>query len=108
MSTQQLNQLLRELKRELQKLYGDQLVALILYGSYARGEAHEDSDIDVAMILKNYERPALEINRTSAVASQLSLDYDSLIALVPLREHEWREKKSFFMNNLRAEGIEIV
>lgn len=107
MSTQQLNQLLTELKRELQKLYGDQLVALVLYGSYARGEAHEHSDIDVAMILKNYERAPLEINRTSEIAARLSLDYDSLVALIPLRERDWREKRSFFLTNLREEGIEI-
>ncbi len=108
MSTSQINQLLHELKRELQKLYGDQLVALILYGSYARGEAHEDSDLDVAMILKNYERAPLELKRTSEIAARLSLDYDSLVALIPLREREWREQKSFFMNNLRKDGIEVA
>lgn len=108
MTTQQRNQLLRELKLELQKLYGDQLVALILYGSYARGEAHEDSDLDVAMVLKNYERAPLEITRTSEITARLSLDYDSLVALIPLREREWREQKSFFMNNLRKDGLEIA
>jgi len=107
MTTPKLNQLLRELKQELQKLYGDQLVALILYGSYARGEAHEDSDLDVAMILKNYERAPVEISRTSEIASRLSLDYDQLVALIPLREKDWREKRSFFLSNLREEGIEI-
>ncbi len=107
MTTQQLNQLLAELKRELQKLYGEQLVALILYGSYARGAAHENSDIDVAMILRNYERAPFEINRTGEIAARLSLDYDSLVALIPLREREWREQKSFFMNNLRKDGVLI-
>ncbi len=107
MNTLQLNQLLRELKLELQKLYGDQLVALILYGSYARGQAHEDSDIDVAMILKSYERPYQEITRTGEIASRFSLDYDRLIALIPFREKDWRETQSPFFANLRKDGIEI-
>lgn len=107
MTTQQRNQLLRELKLELQKLYGDQLVALILYGSYARGEAHEDSDLDVAMVLKNYERPYLEITRTGEITARLALDYDQLIALIPFREKDWREKQGPFFANLREEGVEI-
>ena len=32
---------------------GDNLLKIILFGSVARGEANEDSDIDVLVILKN-------------------------------------------------------
>ena len=45
--------LLNELKRDLQELYGDRLVKLILFGSHARGEANLDSDIDLLAVLKS-------------------------------------------------------
>ena len=41
--------ILRELKVGLQAIYGARLRELILFGSYARGEAKPDSDIDVAV-----------------------------------------------------------
>lgn len=39
--------LLRALRTALEELYGDRLAKLILYGSFARGEAWEGSDVDV-------------------------------------------------------------
>lgn len=34
--------------------------AIVLYGSYAKGNAHEDSDIDVAVVFKNFKGNWLE------------------------------------------------
>ncbi len=45
-----IENILSELKRELKQLYQNRLVSIILYGSYARGEAGEDSDIDVVVL----------------------------------------------------------
>ncbi|MGI5820208.1 MAG: nucleotidyltransferase family protein [Armatimonadota bacterium] len=40
----ELDEALRELKRELEALYGDRLRGLFLFGSHARGDAHPESD----------------------------------------------------------------
>ena len=48
---EKLRPLLEELKRGLQEIYGDRLRAVLLFGSQARGEATEDSDVDVAVPL---------------------------------------------------------
>ena len=42
---------LREAQQRLQAMYGDRLRRVILYGSQARGDAREDSDIDVLVVL---------------------------------------------------------
>ena len=47
-----LAEVLSRLSRELKALYGDRYGGLLLYGSYARGEAHEDSDVDLLLLLK--------------------------------------------------------
>ena len=39
--------LLEELKNKLIKIFGDKLKRIIKYGSYARGENHEGSDLDI-------------------------------------------------------------
>jgi predicted nucleotidyltransferase len=40
------------LKAGLAEIYGDRLAGLVLYGSQARGDAREDSDVDVAVVLR--------------------------------------------------------
>ncbi|MCH6573795.1 MAG: nucleotidyltransferase domain-containing protein [Bacteroidetes bacterium] len=44
---------LGEARAALERLYGDRLVKVILYGSHARGEAHEESDVDVLFVLQD-------------------------------------------------------
>ena len=43
--------LLADLKRRLERRFGDRLVALYLFGSRARGDHEPDSDVDVAVVL---------------------------------------------------------
>ena len=36
---------------QLQKIYGSHLKSVILYGSYARGDYTEDSDVDIMILV---------------------------------------------------------
>ena len=49
----QINRIIKEFHEELDKIYGENLVKVILYGSYARGDFSSDSDIDLLVVLKN-------------------------------------------------------
>jgi uncharacterized protein len=42
--------LLRELDRELQRIYGGRLVSVVVYGSVGRGTPRPDSDVDILVI----------------------------------------------------------
>lgn len=42
---------LSEYAERLRRLFGERLLELRLFGSYARGEAHEDSDVDVLVLV---------------------------------------------------------
>jgi predicted nucleotidyltransferase len=43
---------LAELKRRLGDRFGDRIERLVLFGSRARGEGHEHSDLDVLVLLQ--------------------------------------------------------
>jgi predicted nucleotidyltransferase len=42
-----LRKILKQLKKELLRIYGENIDSIILYGSRARGDARADSDIDL-------------------------------------------------------------
>lgn len=48
--------ILPELKRSLGSLLGDQLVSMVLFGSMARGDYHDKSEVDVAVIVRGLTR----------------------------------------------------
>jgi predicted nucleotidyltransferase len=44
---------LQRYKLALNEIYGDKIDRVVLFGSRARGDAHDDSDYDVAVFLKS-------------------------------------------------------
>jgi len=61
---QEINRIIEKFKKELEK-YNIHSERIILYGSYAKGNAREDSDIDLVVISSDFEnmnlRERLEI-----------------------------------------------
>jgi predicted nucleotidyltransferase len=97
--------LLPELKSGLQSVYGKQLNGVYLFGSYARGEEDPESDLDVLVVLQAFDRYALEVDRTGALAADLSLKYGVSVSLVFMREPEWLRGDTPFLSNVRDEVI---
>jgi len=60
----QLQAILKELRTRFERLYGERLLNMVLYGSQARGDADAGSDIDVMVVLDGTVDPCLEIART--------------------------------------------
>ena len=96
---------MKELKEGLIRIYGDRLEDLYLYGSYARGDARSDSDIDVMIVLNNYESYGKEIDRTGELASNLSLEYGISISRVIMKELQWKKSDTPLLRNIRLDGV---
>jgi uncharacterized protein len=98
---------LDELKRALTRIYGTRLKKLYLYGSYARGTATDDSDIDVMIVLEGDVYPAVEISRINQVVSDICLRHDILLSTFPVSETWYAERQSPLFINVRREGVPI-
>ncbi len=105
MDKKTLEALMTELRAGLQAMYGDRLKGLYLYGSYARGEADPESDLDVLIVLAGYDRYSAEIGRTSQLISSLCLTYNISVSRVFVSEEKWRSDDSPFLRNARAEAV---
>ncbi|MHB9038336.1 MAG: nucleotidyltransferase domain-containing protein [Armatimonadota bacterium] len=102
-----LRAILSEVKVRLQELYGDRLVDLILYGSQARGDAVEGSDIDVLVVLKGEVLPCDELDRVSDIIYDLSYRNDVVVSCVHVSEEKYARGEGPLIRNVRREGIGI-
>ena len=99
--------ILNEAKERLQKIYGERLKGLILYGSYARGDATEGSDIDLILLLADINNPISELEKFSGEIHQLDFLYDTVISIIPIEESQYRRRRLPLILNAKREGIPI-
>ena len=113
-SPEELPQVLSEVVTGLKDVFGAKLEDVILYGSCARGEADEESDIDIMALISGVSREELWRYDT-AVSRQLSRierewDYDVLLCVI-LEDVSTFEKYADytpFFKNVMLEGISLV
>lgn len=87
---------------------GANLVELRLFGSYARGEAHEESDVDVCVVLHSMtwenRRAILDLG------ADVFLDLDVQISPTVLSEDQyrlWRRQDRSLVRDIEREGVRL-
>ena len=106
----QLDKILQTIREEAVRQFGGQLDAVILYGSYARGDYDEESDIDVMVQVKLPKSLLTHYRKTfSHLGSDLGLEHDITVS-IHLQDQETFEKYKndlpFYRNVLR-EGVPV-
>jgi predicted nucleotidyltransferase len=96
-----------EVRAALSALYGPRLRGLYLYGSYARGEETDDSDIDFLVLLNEVEDAGDELETMSELGSRLSLTHDLTITFYPVSVSEFQNLHTPFLLNVRREAVEV-
>lgn len=107
---QMMSELLQKYTAEIVRIYGSSLKEIILYGSYARGDNREDSDIDI-MILVDLDDT--EIKSKGDALSDVTFDYNfdfdlQIMPIVKNQQHfnKWLNAYPFY-NNVRREGVDL-
>lgn len=98
--------LLAELKIKLDVIYGKQLENVYLFGSYAREEQDEESDVDMMVVLSHFDNYSTEIERTGEIISELSLKYDLAISRVFVQRQDWLAGDTLLLRNVREQEKE--
>ena len=99
--------LLERVRAGLGNIYGDRLRGVYLFGSWARGQADEDSDVDIAVILDEVPDYLAEIERTSDLFCTLGLQVDVLVSCVFLSENDFREGRYAVHRAIQREGMRV-
>ena len=105
-----LQKLLDETTVGLREIFGNKLDSVILYGSYARGDYDEESDVDVmAKLYLTAEEIRAYRRKVSELAFEIGLKYDILLSI------KLQDKAMFdryfnampFFRNITKDGVLI-
>ena len=98
---------LRDFRAGLKDLYGTMPPDLVVYGSYARDEATEDSDLDLLLVYSTPVNASLEIKRLVSLLADINLRYGMLLSVLPVSAAAYRESQGPFWRNVRREGVPV-
>jgi len=88
------------------KIYGSVIAEVVLYGSYARGQESDESDVDMALVLKANQTED-QYDRMTDVVVDYQLDLGITLSVIPINQSEFLEWKTTlpFYKNIAKEGI---
>lgn len=107
MDTQILN-IIQDFVNDSKKILKDNLLEQYLFGSYAKNEQNEWSDIDILLIVK-YFNPEIR-RKISALSSDYSLNTNVIISPVIKDIDVWRKNEKYntlFYNEIKRYGIRL-
>ncbi len=97
-----------EFIEEITRKYGGEIEFVRLYGSRARGEGGEGSDIDLLICVEGWDRRYLD--ELSDLSFDYLLKYDVLLSPIIYSEVEWiseTKARTPFIKNIEREGIDL-
>lgn len=99
-------QVVAQLRESVAALLPDRLVDVRLFGSYARGQAHEDSDIDVFVVLRDLSHR--EWRQIMDVAGELWAETGFLLSPTIMDDgtyRVWLRQERALVMDVEREGI---
>ena len=109
-SQQEVNEIVRQLCADLKALFPQGSMEAILFGSYARGEADAESDIDV-MILVDSSRQDIsqKTEEISGIAAKLLLSQGVMVCPIVENRRCFQDNVGLlpFYQNIAREGWEV-
>lgn len=95
-----------QLKQIAQKLYPDSFEQMILFGSWARNEATEDSDIDILLVLdKNPINIFEELDHIRPYKLDLEIENGVLLQILFASQKDFAESQKPIYQNIKREGV---
>ncbi len=103
-----LTEVAAELRKGLKALYGSRFRDLLLYGSYARGDQREGSDVDLLALLDGPVITSREISRIAKISAPISLDHDLVLSVLPVNQEAYRKGDTVFLQTVRQDAVRVV
>lgn len=97
-----------EAARQLKTVYGGRLRQVVLFGSWVRGEAHEESDVDLIVVLDQIGNRARERDQLVDVLYDLEVASRRAIQAFPVAEADAQNGERPFVAAGLRDGIPLL
>ena len=104
---QHIREVLAEYQEKLRDVLGDRLESVVLYGSQARGDTEDESDIDVLCVMKNSFNYGELIDKTSQATAEISMKHGMTLSRALVTSADFKTMKTPFLMNIRREGLTV-
>lgn len=100
----------KEMREELiwglTDIFRNNITMIILYGSAARGDATEESDIDIAIVVRSQMDDATK-RRFLSWAADMDIRYERVFSIVDILEGNMKKWENVlpYYQNVKKEGI---
>ena len=94
--------------RKLANAYGERLVDVVIFGSWVRGDAHVESDVDLLVVLDRLEHRAAERNRMVDLLFDLEADSGRAIQAFPVAREDVIDDQQTFVSTALREGRSVL
>lgn len=105
-----IEDLLKEYRREIENISDNHIKKIILYGSYARGDYSQDSDIDI-MVLMDLEEPQIKAYENKIYDATYYFNDVNETEIMPVVQNIYHfnywKKAYMFYRNVEEEGVII-
>ena len=103
-----MNSILTKCDHILSDYYGEKFQGLILYGSMARGQADNFSDIDLLVLLKKPFNYFQELRKIVDLLYPVQLESENLISAKPAAKEEFESGEILLYRFAKREGIAAI
>ena len=98
----------RAVAADLRRLYGDRLRKVLLFGSWARGDAHPESDIDLLVVLDRVDSPWDELRSMEEILDRHSVENETVVSALPVAEAAIAEPRTPALIRATTEGRAVA
>ena len=102
-----VKRLVKKVKEYLEDRYGSENIEVILYGSHARGDAGEESDIDLLVVVAEGLNPKLVRDALSELLLDILLETGELVSVIVLTREFFESRRYPFILNVKREGLRV-
>ena len=106
-----LDEITTKVVQAAKEVFGEKLEQVILYGSYARGDHDDESDVDIMVVADiPHEDCWKEYKRISDLTWSLDLEHDVLVSICITDSDTFRTYASIlpFYLNVLHEGVSLI
>ena len=99
--------LAKQVAHELRGLFGSRLVDVVLFGSHATGAAKEESDLDLAVVLRNVQSPWDDARRMDELLWDKTVQSGITVSALVVNVDDWNNPRVPLLKAVVAQGLSV-